>query len=232
VIPMLSVLYPYQSDKRAKNLLVMLPGAYEAPEDFDKQGFVQAVRKRQLPIDCLAVDAHLGYTNNGSIPERLLHDVIQPARAQGYVNIWVMGISLGGLGALLLNMRYPSTIQGIVALAPYIGTRDTLDKVRAGGGLSQWVAPSEIGPKDWETPLMASLKTLSAKARIGQHTPYLWLGYGASDRFAESLSVLQAALPSAQTTVVPGGHDWLPWIALWDRALNDLSAQMIHAGAQ
>ena len=44
------VLEPAVPGQRADTLLVLLPGAYDTPQDFQHQGFVQAVRQRQLHL--------------------------------------------------------------------------------------------------------------------------------------------------------------------------------------
>jgi len=40
----------------AATLIVLLPGAYMTPEDFEKAGFFSAVSRRQLALDIAAVD--------------------------------------------------------------------------------------------------------------------------------------------------------------------------------
>ena len=51
--------------------------------------------------------------------DRLKEDVINPAKEKGYTKIWLVGISLGGLGSLLYAMEHPSDIEGMLVLAPY-----------------------------------------------------------------------------------------------------------------
>ena len=42
-------------------MLVMLPSAKALPQDLMQYGFVRELRERSLPIDVVAVEAHLGY---------------------------------------------------------------------------------------------------------------------------------------------------------------------------
>jgi pimeloyl-ACP methyl ester carboxylesterase len=149
--------------------------------------------------------------------------VIQPAKAQAYQRIWLMGISLGGFGAFIFESTYPNMVAGTIAIAPYIGSRAIERQVREAGGLMTWQPQAPVASNDWETPLMLGLQT---QARNEQQAfalgspPRLVLGYGSDDRFAPALGLLKAALPATQTLVVPGGHDWPAWNALWEQSLD------------
>ena len=84
----------------APNLLVLLPGAYMTPEDFEKAGFFAAVSQRQLALDIAAVDLDFAAISGGTALPALQAEILEPARQQGYKKIWLGGISLGGLLAL------------------------------------------------------------------------------------------------------------------------------------
>ena len=66
-----------------RTLLVLLPGIRDTQEDFVRHGFVAAVHDRGLEVDVVTVDAHLGYYTREMIAERLLEDVVRPARERG-----------------------------------------------------------------------------------------------------------------------------------------------------
>src|SRR5512140_2828439 len=69
-------------------LAVLLPGRRSYPEEFRTTGhFDDAVVERGLPIDIVAVDAHLGYYRNHTVVDRLRADVMEPAKASGYDSI-------------------------------------------------------------------------------------------------------------------------------------------------
>src|SRR4030095_13806393 len=89
-----------QEGVRSDTLLMFLPGAFLKPEEFEREGFVQAVRERALAADALLVDADVSYYYDQTFIERLNEDVIRPQRARGYESIWLVGISIGGFGAL------------------------------------------------------------------------------------------------------------------------------------
>ena len=147
----------------ARHLIAFLPGAWDVAEDFQRFGFVSQVRGRGLAADIVAVDSHVGYFNNGSIAERVRDEVVVPAREAGYRSIWLVGISLGGLGSMLYASRHPG-VDGIVALAPYLATRDVIAEVRHAGGLAAWAQTSEPAAGDWERRLLKWLPRLSRQA--------------------------------------------------------------------
>ena len=155
----------------AGTLIVFLPGWGDSAGDFEKQGFVSAVRSVNRSIDMVAVDAHLGYYESESIVERLLQDVIGPARESGYKDIWLVGTSLGGLGAAAFCSDHEEAIAGLVLLAPYLGPPEEIARISSAGGLAQW-KPAEDG--DVYERLWSWLKGYSD----GRTRPELILAFG------------------------------------------------------
>jgi pimeloyl-ACP methyl ester carboxylesterase len=197
-------------------MLVMLPSAKARPQDLLQWGFVRALRERSLPIDVVAVEAHLGYYLERSISKHLTHDIIAPARARNYRRIWLMGISLGGMGSLIYTREHPADIEGVILLAPFLGARGTIAEVVRAGGLARW-QPGAIKPDDDERRLLAWIKAYQPAA---SELPKIYLGYGADDRFAAAGKMLAERLPAAQVVTIPGGHDWATWIHLWQHLLD------------
>ncbi len=198
----------------ARDLVVLLPGLYDRPEDFVKQGFVQAVRQRQLDADLLLLDAHVGYYNERQIVDRLRNEVVAPGVAKGYTRIWLVGISLGGLGSLLYAQAHPQDITGFFAMAPFLGDKPLLQAIDAAGGIAQWkpAPPERPGTEAWE---MAQ-----AYLRGADRLPQGYIGYGESDRFAPANAQFAAVLPAGHRFVASGGHDWRAWNALWSQFLD------------
>lgn len=203
-------------DGADKVMLVMLPGATHKPEDFVRQGFIRALRQRQLTVDTAAVDAHLGYYLERNLGERLTEDIIAPARARGYKRIWLMGISLGGLGALLYAREHAEEIDGVVVLAPFLGERGMIEEIVRVGGIEQW-QPGAIAPQDDERCLLAWLKAYGAK---NPALPQIYLGYGNDDRFIAASAMLGNRLTPDRIVTLAGGHDWTTWSALWEKLLD------------
>ena len=78
----------------------LLARAANRASDFDRRGFITLAQRRIPGLDCVAVDATLGYYVNGSLADRLQREIIDPARALGYREIWLVGVSMGGLGCV------------------------------------------------------------------------------------------------------------------------------------
>jgi len=208
-------------------LLVMLPGAYSAPGEFEREGFVRAVRENRVAADVMLVDSHLGYFNDKTILDRLSADVMVPARGQGYRQIWFVGISLGGFGGMLYAQTHPGELAGLVALAPYLGERALAADITNAGGLARWrgplTDPAASPPRTPdETQLWQWLRGYSGFTSTAGARPPLYLGFGVDDRFAFSNRLLAAVLPPERVFTTEGGHDWPEWSRLWRRILPTL----------
>jgi pimeloyl-ACP methyl ester carboxylesterase len=203
-------------DGGAGNLLVMLPGALDTAQALLDNGLVRQVRLRRLAVDVIAMPSDLDLFNSGRIADQIHRQVVEPARRSGYRRIWLAGISLGGLGAMLYAARHPGAVDGLLAIAPYIGTRELLGQVRHAGGLLAWSQQAPAVDPDWEHEL---LRWLAGYPRQ-QPRPPLWLAYGSQDRFADSISLVAQALAPQQVITLPGGHDWPTWQSLWALALE------------
>lgn len=203
---------------RPDTLLVMLPGASSLPEEFQREGFVHALRERRLAVDVVLVDAHPGYYKDRTILDRLQADVIVPARAKGYRKIWLVGVSLGGLGALIQARAQPADADGLMLLAPYLGEPRVTDAVRADGGLKAWrgAVPDPV-PDDLDLRLW---QWLQAYATEPAQRPPLVLGYAIGDRLAPANQLLAASLPADRVFTTAGGHDWPEWRRLWKQMLE------------
>ena len=112
-------------------------------------------------------------------------------------------------------LRHPGQIEGIVALAPYLGRRTLVQEVAAAGGPARWrqaAAPPAADDADHALWLWLSSRPADA--------PTLHLGYGREDRLSEGHRLLAQTLPPAQVQVVAGGHDWPAWRPLWSNWLD------------
>jgi len=225
---------------RVDTLLVLLPGAYDKPDDFIKQGFVDAVRERGIAADIALVDATVSYYRDGngkrggsgepSIVARLDADVIAPARARGMRHVWIAGISIGGLGSLIYAESRRGVVDGLLLIAPYLGERSIAAEVAASGGLARWSPPGAIPADDDDRRLWQWLQTLTRQltrppmrppsAETVVRPPVVFLGYGTDDRFAASHHLLAAALPDNHVFTATGGHDWPAWRAVWPQLLD------------
>lgn len=200
---------------RNETLVVMLPGRGDRAETFIREGFEQA--GLQHGFDTVAVDAHLGYYMRRSLLERLHEDVIAPARAAGYENIWLLGISMGGLGSLLYASEHPDEVAGVILLAPFLGDRSAIETIVEAGPLEDWDGQGD-GLKDYEVAVWSYIRD----ARTGGGSTPLVLGYGLSDGMAEGYEKLIDVMNPSGVYTLEGGHKWTTWRPLWDRIAAEL----------
>lgn len=195
-------------------LLVLLPGLGDRAEDFARHGFPERIRRSGIDADVVAADATLGYYTKGLMPGQLHRDVVAP-RARPGQQVWLLGISMGGMGSLMTGRDHP--VAGLVLLAPYLGDRALTDEIARAGGLARWRAGPVAGPLDpdrYQRQVWAWLQEAVAADR-----PRIVLGFGNSDKSIEQHRVLAAALPADRVRHAPGGHDWDAWSKLLDDVL-------------
>ncbi|MDX2111839.1 MAG: alpha/beta hydrolase [Verrucomicrobiota bacterium] len=200
----------FSAEHRATTLVVFLPGRGGAMTDFEREGFVDVLSEAGVMADTIAVDAHLGYYYNRTVLERLQQDVLLPARQRCYSRIVLVGVSLGGLGALLNERDHPGSVDALVLLAPYLGDDQHLfEAIAASGGPAAWAIGRDPRVGDVEVQLWAFLGTRST------HLPPTWLLYGRSDYLGAGHRQLAGLLPKGHVMTIDGAHDWPTWRALW-----------------
>ncbi len=192
-------------------LLVFLPGREDHADVFWREGFVAAVRKAGLTADLIATDAHGGYYVQGSVV-RLLHDeVIAPARKRGDRDIVLIGVSVGGYGAIRYAMRHPGEIATVVLLSPFLGAGPFMRELAEAG--------DEDFAQTWSW-LKRYPRDASPKGRAAAGYPRLILGYGEEDYFLHSDHQLEALLPPHDVVKTTGAHLWSTWRALFQAILE------------
>jgi pimeloyl-ACP methyl ester carboxylesterase len=196
--------------------MLWLPGAYHSHQDFVTAGFAAAARARHLDIDLVFIDLEMDYIGDRSILARLRRDFVLPARAAG-VELWLGGISLGGLFALDYVDSHPGDVDGLCLLAPYLGNRMLTGEIAAAQGLAAW-QPGNLADDDVERRIWRWLKTRGADDLA------LHLGYGRGDRFAGAHELMAAALPTTTVDAIEGSHDWATWRRLWENFLDSRRA--------
>ncbi len=216
-VPMAIVDHRASAHPEHETLMIFLPGRHSRGDAFADEGFVTAVRSRSLPVDLVSADAHWGYYAERTLGPRLHEDVVTPLRGQGYLRLWLVGISAGGFGAMMYDRSHPGEVSGIVALAAFLGEPRVFDDVLVQGGLERWAAPKQIAPGDFELQLWDYLR---GYADAAPQRPHLFIGYGDQDRFAPANQILGAVLPAGHAVTAPGGHDWDTWRRLWSTLLD------------
>ena len=207
----------------------MLPGLGDSEHDFVSHGFIRELRIRKLSVDTIRANAMIGYYSKNTLRDRIDADFYLEARKH-YEQVWFVGISLGGLGSLLMAQRHGLDIAGMLLLAPYLG-EDVVDEIVAAGGLARWQPPAAIAKDDYEHELWAYIKTATAHPEAA---PAIYLASGDQDRFGAGHRMLAPLIPAERRFRVRGEHDWGPWFTLWVDFLDhsDFAARCAdHSGA-
>ena len=204
--------------ERRSCLVVFMPGMFDTPDAFVDGGFVEDALAASRACDLLLVDAHFGYYREGSVRARVTQDVVLVARARGYEQIWIVGVSMGGLGALFTAQANPEQIDGVVLLAPFLGDEAVIGAVRDAGGLAAWSAPRDADIGDEAEDSAGLWAWLQGYATHPERMPSLFVGVGEDDGRV-GVDLLSGVLPEARTGRAPGGHNWSTWRVLWRRLL-------------
>ncbi|MEO5624269.1 MAG: alpha/beta hydrolase-fold protein [Dokdonella sp.] len=204
----------------AHRLVVMLPGRGDDLASLQRHGVAQIIQRAWPDADVVLTGLTMPYYTQGNATQRLHDEVIDPAHRRNDRQLWLAGISLGGMGALLYDRAYPGQIDGMLLLSPYLGEHAIQQEIRDAGGLAQWKpGPAQpINAATFERELWRSLKHWSDDSA---RTHSVWLGYGDSEPFRASIELMSPLLPPDHVLMSPGHHDW----ALWTPALRALLQQ-------
>jgi pimeloyl-ACP methyl ester carboxylesterase len=207
--------YRYEGAGPTRDLLVCLPGIGDEAKDFEDWGFVELVRAHSWAADVLLVDAHYGYYADRTILEQLHCDVLVPASSAGYRSVWLAGISMGGLGALLYASRYPNDLRAVVAIAPFLGTQSVVQEISGAGGLARWMSTRTSSDE-----IRALWTWLGSQSHRRSALPEIFLAFGDTDAFVSAHRLLASSLPTAHVITARGGHRWPVWQTLWKEFLR------------
>ncbi|MEJ2234796.1 MAG: alpha/beta fold hydrolase [Syntrophobacterales bacterium] len=150
------------------------------------------------------------------IVELVKTEVIEPAKAEGFEEIYLVGISLGGHGVLLYATTYPEDVDGIILLAPFISGDRASDSIEEAGGLDTW----EDCPFLAWTHACNLWKSLQVYVSDSRNQRKVVLGFGTEDTFVEQCQILAEVLLPEQVFTVSGGHDWTTWKKLFIKAAD------------
>ena len=193
-------------------LVVVLPGRGDDLDDLAKTGMPGTIQKAWPTADVLLAGATLAYYNQGHIQQRLHDEVVAPARARGYRQIWLTGASMGGMGALLYERAYPHDVAGIVLYAPYMGDPTTLSQITYAGGPAHWdpgPKPAALAADNYQLEMWRVVKGWQDPAEARR----IWLVCGDRDRLLAVAKLMAPLLPPGHFVEVKGGHDWPMWDA-------------------
>jgi hypothetical protein len=195
-------------------LFVFLPGRRDRASDFVRRGFITLAQNRIPHLDCVAVAATIGYYLDGSVADRLQREIVGPARTLGYREIWLVGVSMGGLGAFFHERAYPGGVNGLILLAPFVGDNLKLfAEIDAAGGAVSWACSQpttdEQGNKN---NFQRELWLFLGRRQFDQQGQLqIWIAYGDADRLLPGIERLKSAIPPECVFRFTGGHTWEVW---------------------
>jgi pimeloyl-ACP methyl ester carboxylesterase len=198
-----------ESGEQGGRLFVFLPGRRDRVSDFVSHGFIASAQRRIRSLDCVAVDATIGYYLDGSIADRLQREIIGPARSVGYREIWIVGVSMGGLGAFFHERAYPGEVKGLILLAPFVGDDLALFReMDAAGGAVSWAGSqppvaADRQKAEFQRELWRFLGRMPFDRTLQLET---WMAYGEADRLLPGIERLKSLLPAERVFSLPGGH--------------------------
>lgn len=201
----------------AHRLVVMLPGRGDSLQSLSDTGIATIIQHSWPDADVILTGLTMPFYQQGRAEQRLHDEVIEPARRRAYRQVWLAGVSLGGMGALLYDHDYPDQIDGLLLLSPYLGEHAIHQQIRQAGGLAAWRAGAAqpLGPNTFQHELWRSLQGWSQRPHRTHST---WLAYGADEPFRQPIELMSPLLPADHVIMLPGQHNWKLWIP----AMRDL----------
>jgi pimeloyl-ACP methyl ester carboxylesterase len=206
----------------ARCLVVFLPGVADRASTFREAGFIDELRTRGLSVDALAADMTVGYYLRGVEAPALERDVVARAVAAGhYEQVWMVGVSMGGFGALHYAASFPARLDGVLVLAPHLGEESSLQDIRDAGGVREWQPPAPTRLSRESNYTEDTWRFLRARTVDNAPGPELYVGYGSYDPITGRPDLLMSVLPASHVMKERGGHSWSTWRKLWARFLDE-----------
>ena len=203
--------------EEAAGVILLFPGRGGQIADFERQGFVERLRRYAPEYDLLGVDAHFGYYRTRQLLPRLEADVVGPVVERGYREIWLLGVSLGGLGSVALARTHPEKIKGMLLFAPFLGEGGALDEIASESDLCDWRAdPAPADETEAEEFYRDNWRWLRSRFCDRTPGPEVWFGYGEADAPLPAGAMLLEKLGEGRVDTAEGGHGWRFWRPLLD----------------
>lgn len=208
--------YKSEASTPTKNLFVFMRGLGGNHQSFDDAGMVDDVISRDISFDMIAPNAHFAYYAERTLIQRLHDDVIVPAVSQGYTNIWLVGVSMGGLGSLMYFKEKPEYISGIFLISPFLGYEEIIEEV-SDAGVRSWEPGSYDPDDDWERMFWHWIRD----SVDGKKTIPIFLGFGEEDKYSKGQRLFSTVIPPKRVLSQSGEHDIPTFTSLWNRFLTE-----------
>lgn len=210
----IDLLWDKTGDK-TESLIIFLPGLFDSADKFKKESFFSIAREEGIKADMVAANTNIGHLGERVLIKRIEEDVFKHIESVGYKNIWMVGVSIGGLSSLVYFQKHEKDFCGLVVLAPFLADDDLLEEIKKKGGVRKWL-PEAGKLKDSVDEQMESIWLwLGAK----KDTSNIYLGYGKHDRYIAGSRLLEGLLEKNNVIKVKGKHDWKTGRKIWREQL-------------
>ena len=177
--------------------------------------FFLLAREHGIKADLVAASVHVAHFLKGKVTERIDKDIFQLIDKEQYKNIWVVGLSLGGLNSLLVLKKYDKKLCGAITLAPYLLNKKLTDEFEKEDNSKGWMpslgAYNDITEERIENVLVW-LRTKADRSKI-------YIGYGDKDVYGSGQEKLASLLINKNSIVVKGKHNWETGKRIWKQQL-------------
>jgi pimeloyl-ACP methyl ester carboxylesterase len=228
--PIPTIVQPPPVEAARAPLVVVLPGRRDDAAGMARRGVADSIQAAWPQAEVVLTGATLDYYLDGGLPRRLHDEIIAPALAGGGRELWLVGISLGGMGALVYDRAYPDQVDGIILLGPFLGGRALLDEIQAAGGIAAWQPGPVPDRLDRDNALRELWRHLQGYVGDPGRGQRIWLAHGDRDRLRRAVPVIAPLLPAGQILERPGGHSWTVWRPALVEILESIQAKRAAAG--
>jgi putative tributyrin esterase len=177
------------------------------------------------------------YTNSAEHPQDrygdyIVNDLVSDVEARlpvapGRSNRAIVGVSMGGFGAVTLALRHPDLFAFAGGLSSAIDVPSRPFSIRR---IGQWRHHSSIFGSWGSETRRANDPFVLARSADPKRTPYIFLTCGTQEGLLPSnrsfARLLQQRQFAYEFHVVPGGHDWNQWNAQLDSCFRTLMTQL------
>ncbi len=197
--------FPSPGGERTEELLIILPGATDTPEDLERHGVIKTLRDAGCAWDILVLYRLAPSYALGDVVADLRGDIV--AAGERSRRVW-LSLSAGGLVAFDYARLYPDDVDRIVAFAPFLGPKIILDEIVEAGGLTTWTPEPPVEEIERTWMWLRGYGT-------GEPRPTLDLYWGLRDPFSRAQELLAEVLPASRLHLLPGDHEWPSFIAMF-----------------
>lgn len=205
-------------DQKSENLIIFLPGLIDTAKTFKDEAFFTIARKAGIKADMVSASIHIGHLIKEKMIERLEKDVFNSAIKSGYHNIWLVGLSIGGLNSLLFYRKHAKDICGVVTISPYVADTELRKELEHAGSIKNWQPKSAEKMKIFNQKLHLLWKWLQAQDS-NTNLKQIFLGYGKQDRYLEEIKLLENILDKNNVVSINGYHNWASGQKIWQQQL-------------